>query len=154
MDSRQGHDEEHEQAEGPGDRVRPVLDSAEPVGVQTGHPGSAAARADTAPATGTEIHDAEIPKAGVDDPGSDGGVGRVGLLNDVATLREEWQRVQSAFVDDPPRAVREASALIDRTLDEIRRNVGSGQPPEATSTEELRVSFQRYREFFQRLLSA
>ncbi|MDQ5855692.1 MAG: hypothetical protein M3302_05140 [Actinomycetota bacterium] len=79
---------------------------------------------------------------------------RVGLLNDVAAMRDEWQRVQAAFVDDPQRAVQEASVLIDRTLDEIRANVGSGHTSEAMSTEDLRVSFQRYREFFQRLLSA
>jgi hypothetical protein len=79
---------------------------------------------------------------------------RVGLLNDVAGMRDEWQRVQGTFVDDPQRAVQQASALIDRTLDEIRANVGSGHTSEAMSTEDLRVSFQRYREFFQRLLSA
>jgi hypothetical protein len=78
----------------------------------------------------------------------------VGLLNDVAGMRDEWQRVQGTFVDDPQRAVQEASVLIDRTLDEIRANVGSGHTSEAMSTEDLRVSFQRYRDFFQRLLSA
>ncbi|MGH3753093.1 MAG: hypothetical protein ACRDRP_10410 [Pseudonocardiaceae bacterium] len=80
--------------------------------------------------------------------------GRVGLLNDVAGLRDEWQRVQGTFVDDPQRAVHEASMLIDQTLDEIRANVGSKHLGDPTSTEDLRVSFQRYREFFQRLLSA
>jgi hypothetical protein len=78
----------------------------------------------------------------------------VGLLDDVAGMRDEWQRVQVTFVDDPQRAVQEASVLIDRTLEEIRANVGSGHTGEAMSTEDLRVSFQRYREFFQRLLSA
>jgi hypothetical protein len=78
----------------------------------------------------------------------------VGLINDVAGLRDEWQRVQGAFVDDPQRAVHEAGVLIDRTLDEIRMNVGSEHPSETMSTEDLRVRFQRYREFFQRLLSA
>jgi hypothetical protein len=78
----------------------------------------------------------------------------VGLLTDVAGLRDEWQRVQGTFVDDPQRAVHEASMLVDRTLDEIRANVGSKRPSETMSTEDLRVSFQRYREFFQRLLSA
>ena len=89
-----------------------------------------------------------------DDTGRNGGAGRVGLLNDVAGLRDEWQRVQGTFVDDPPRAVHEASVLVDRTLDEIRANVGSGHTSGTMSTEDLRVSFQRYREFFQRLLSA
>jgi len=77
-----------------------------------------------------------------------------GLLNDPVGLREEWQRVQGTFVDDPQRAVHEASVLVDRTLQEIHANVARGQAGDPTSTEDLRVSFQHYREFFQRLLSA
>jgi len=46
-----------------------------------------------------------------------------GLLNDPVGLREEWQRVQGTFVDDPQRAVHEASVLVDRTLQEIHANV-------------------------------
>jgi hypothetical protein len=79
---------------------------------------------------------------------------RVGLLNDPAGLRDQWQRVQGTFVDDPQRAVQEASVLVHQTLQEIRENVTRGQASDPTSTEDLRVSFQRYREFFQRLLSA
>jgi len=85
---------------------------------------------------------------------ADGSAERVGLLDDPAGLRDQWQRVQGTFVDDPQRAVHEASALVDRTLQEIHRNVTRGQTGDPTSTEDLRVSFQRYREFFQRLLSA
>jgi hypothetical protein len=85
---------------------------------------------------------------------ADEGAGRVGLLSNAAGLRDEWQRVQGTFVDDPQRAVREASVLVERTLDELRVNVTRGHTSDTTSTEDLRVSFQRYREFFQRLLSA
>jgi hypothetical protein len=81
-------------------------------------------------------------------------VERVGLLNDPAGLRVQWQQVQGTFVDDPRRAVQEASVLVNRTLQEIHENVTRSQVGDPTSTEELRVSFQRYREFFQRLLSA
>jgi hypothetical protein len=79
---------------------------------------------------------------------------RVGLLNDPVGLRAQWQEVQGTFVDDPRRAVEEASVLVNRTLQEIHENITRGQVSDPTSTEELRVSFQRYREFFQRLLSA
>jgi hypothetical protein len=79
---------------------------------------------------------------------------RVGLLNDIASLREQWRGIQSTFVDDPQHAVDEAGALVDRMLDEIRTNVGSARRSESMSTEDLRVSFKRYREFFERLLSA
>jgi hypothetical protein len=89
-----------------------------------------------------------------DQTAADAGAERVGLLNDPASLREQWQQVQGTFVDDPPRAVREASQLVQRTLQEIQANVTRGQAGDPTSTEDLRVSFQRYREFFHRLLSA
>lgn len=85
---------------------------------------------------------------------ADGSATRVGLLNDPAGLREQWQQVQGTFVDDPQQAVHEASVLVERTLQEIHENVSRGQISDPTSTEDLRVSFQRYREFFQRLLSA
>lgn len=85
---------------------------------------------------------------------ADDSAARVGLLGDAAGLRDQWQQVQGTFVDDPQRAVREASVLVERTLDEIRVNVTSGPTSDTTSTEDLRISFQRYREFFQRLLSA
>jgi hypothetical protein len=132
----------------------------EPVDTDTGGPGYAEQPVTTAP------HDARReprlqptrPQESRGQSGeqlaAQGSAARVGLLHDVASLREEWQRVQGTFVDDPQRAVHQASVLIDRTLDEIRVNVGSTHSSETTSTEDLRVSFQRYREFFQRLLSA
>jgi hypothetical protein len=85
---------------------------------------------------------------------ADSSAERVGLLDDPAGLRAQWQQVQGTFVDDPQRAVQEASALVSRTLNEIHENVSRGQASDPTSTEDLRVSFQRYREFFHRLLSA
>lgn len=112
-------------------------------------------------------HDSRAAGAGVEEPvpapgssrarsadAADGSAVRVGLLNDPAGLRNEWQQVQGTFVDDPQRAVHDASVLVERTLREIHENVSRGQINDPTSTEELRVSFQRYREFFQRLLSA
>lgn len=85
---------------------------------------------------------------------ADSSAERVGLLDNPAGLRDQWQRVQGTFVDDPQRAVQEASVLVERTLQEIHENVTRSHISDPTSTEELRVSFQRYREFFQRLLSA
>jgi hypothetical protein len=96
----------------------------------------------------------EPPDQSGDQPAADANAERVGLLHNVAGLRAEWQRVQGTFVDDPHRAVQEASILVNRTLDEIRANVESTHPSETMSTDELRIHFHRYREFFQRLLSA
>ena len=89
-----------------------------------------------------------------DEAAADGSAERVGLLNNPAHLRDQWQQVQSTFVDDPQRAVEEASSLVERTLREIHANVTRRPADDPTSTEDLRVSFQRYREFFDRLLSA
>ncbi|MGH3963315.1 MAG: hypothetical protein ACRDRY_08695 [Pseudonocardiaceae bacterium] len=132
---------------------------SEPVGPNAGGP-SYADRPATAPhdagrePTLQSARSEEFRGRSGDQPTAEGSAAQVGLLNDVASLRDEWQRVQGTFVDDPQRAVHEASMLIDRTLDEIRANVGSKHASETMSTEDLRVSFQRYREFFQRLLSA
>ena len=124
-------------------------DSVEPAGTAgNAHDSHRLHEPDPAPESGAQRHPEPV------DVRHAGEAQRVGLLNDVAGMRDEWQRVQGTFVDDPQRAVQEASLLIDRTLDEIRANVGSGHTSEAMSTEDLRVSFQRYREFFQRLLSA
>lgn len=98
---------------------------------------------------------AEQPRSRTrDEAAADGSAERVGLLNNPADLRDQWQRVQGTFVDDPQRAVEEASALVERTLGEIHANVTRHRADDPTSTEDLRVSFQRYREFFDRLLSA
>lgn len=78
---------------------------------------------------------------------------QAGLLRDSDSLRSQWQQVQGTFVDDPQRAVREAGALVDRALEEIRSALGNSGG-DGSSTEDLRVAFQRYRKFFHRLLSA
>jgi hypothetical protein len=133
---------------------------SKPVGSHVGAPGYAEQPATTGPVDSgydpgvEEAGPGQFPSRSRDQSAADDSARGVGLLNDVAGLRDEWQRVQGTFVDDPQRAVREASMLVERTLDEIRVNVTSGHTSQTTSTEDLRVSFQRYREFFQRLLSA
>ena len=161
MNTPQEHHDEPKRSQGPGGRVRRFLDSAEPVGVQTGHPGGpdperpgGVTQREPVAVSGAAAHVEQPATTASGDSERDDSAQQVGLIHDVADLRDEWQRVQGTFVDDPQRAVHDAGVLIDRTLNEIRKNVGSGHPSETTSTEDLRVSFQRYREFFQRLLSA
>src|SRR5690349_10411142 len=43
---------------------------------------------------------------------ADSSAQRVGLLNDPAGLRDQWQQVQGTFVDDPQEAVHQASMLV------------------------------------------
>jgi hypothetical protein len=76
----------------------------------------------------------------------------------VATVRERWFGVQSAFVDDPESAVREASSILEdsiaeitRGLEKLRRSV-TDHAEGANGTEDLRVALLRHREVVGRLL--
>ncbi|WP_051571240.1 hypothetical protein [Cryptosporangium arvum] len=75
-----------------------------------------------------------------------------------ATVRERWFGVQSAFVDDPESAVREASVVLEdsigeigRGLERLRRSVTDAAEA-ADGTEDLRVALLRHREVIGRLL--
>lgn len=81
---------------------------------------------------------------------------------DAKDFRVKWQDIQSDFVDHPKDAVREADTLVAevmRTLaasfashkDGLERQWAQG---EDVVTEDLRIALQRYRSFFNRLLSA
>ena len=156
MDVQQEHDEP-QRREGFGGRVRRFIDSELNRARDKDKPTAAEPTTPATPATTATAEETTPPRADgrrTDQAAADGNAERVGLLNDPAGLRDQWQQVQGTFVDDPQRAVHEASVLVDRTLREIHENVSRGQISDPTSTEDLRVSFQRYREFFQRLLSA
>jgi hypothetical protein len=75
-------------------------------------------------------------------------------------IDKRWQQVQSEFVDDPRKSVAHAHQLVSdavqRIVDtfteernQLERHWSEGQD---VSTEDLRVSLHRYREFFARLL--
>jgi hypothetical protein len=75
--------------------------------------------------------------------------------------RDRWRTIQTQFVDDPRRSVEEADQLVARLMQDLaktfaderaglERQWGSGQD---VSTEDLRLALQRYRSFFDRLLS-
>jgi hypothetical protein len=77
-------------------------------------------------------------------------------------LRDRWHGLQSRFVDDPRDTVSEADSLVAellrdlaQTFDEARSKLeGQWTSGEDVSTEDLRVTLQRYRSFFERLLEA
>jgi hypothetical protein len=79
-----------------------------------------------------------------------------------AALSSRWESIQVTFVDDPRRAVEEADGLVAQVMQQLadgfareRENLeGQWTRGEDVSTEDLRVALQRYRSFFQRLLSA
>jgi molecular chaperone GrpE (heat shock protein) len=84
------------------------------------------------------------------------------LGDDTDELRRRWETIQSSFVDEPQQAVEQADALVTevikrltRTFQETRDSLETqlGEA-EDVSTEDLRVGLQRYRSFFERLLTA
>jgi hypothetical protein len=80
-------------------------------------------------------------------------------------LRERWVVIQTEFVDEPRAAVEKADALVAEVLKELTdsfareregleaRWSGSGDGSREVSTEDLRQAIQRYRSFFNRLLT-
>jgi hypothetical protein len=86
------------------------------------------------------------------------------LLGDDATsdVQSRWQQIQGGFVDEPRRAVEDADALVadlmqrlaDSFAQERSRLESQWARGDEVSTEDLRVALQRYRSFFDRLLSA
>jgi hypothetical protein len=96
-------------------------------------------------------------------PGAPEAIGRVPLFpeNDLSDARRRWQDVQGSFVDDPRTAVRNADELVASLMsrlaemfaDERGKLEKEWDQGENVSTESLRLALQRYRSFFDRLLS-
>jgi hypothetical protein len=81
--------------------------------------------------------------------------------DDLSGLRSRWDDVQAAFVDSPKECVEKADALVAEVVEQVTRGFSEVRSRleaqwargEEASTEDLRLSLKRYREFFQRLLS-
>lgn len=76
-------------------------------------------------------------------------------------FRSRWDTIQAGFVDEPRRAVEQADSLIAEVMKSLaasfadeRQNLESQwDRGDDVSTEDLRIGLQRYRSFFDRLLS-
>jgi hypothetical protein len=81
--------------------------------------------------------------------------------NELDSLRSRWKEIQTGFVDEPRKAVEQADGLVAsamKRLAEVFAQERSGLEQQwdrgdNVSTEDLRVALQRYRSFFDRLLS-
>ena len=78
-------------------------------------------------------------------------------------FEQQWQEIQTSFVDEPRRAVEQADTLVAELMQELasgfsetRSRLESQWDNDGgdVSTEDLRVALTRYRSFFNRLLSA
>ena len=76
-------------------------------------------------------------------------------------LRDRWQSIQGGFVDEPRKAVEAADNLVAAAMkrlaevfaSERNRLESQWDRGDDVSTEDLRIALQRYRSFFDRLLS-
>jgi hypothetical protein len=82
--------------------------------------------------------------------------------NETETFRSRWMEIQTGFVDEPRRAVEQADGLVAEVIQRLAKVFAEergkleqqwGQGDDV-DTEDLRVALQRYRSFFERLLSA
>jgi hypothetical protein len=108
------------------------------------------------------------PGAGVDSGAAEGtgaadGKADVALLDpaDEERFRRMWGDVQARFVDDPQEAVRSADGLVAELMQSMAQGFSEHkgrlesqwQGGGNADTEDLRQALQRYRSFFDRLLS-
>lgn len=78
-----------------------------------------------------------------------------------ATFQRHWEEVQTRFVDEPRGAVEEADGLVANLMQQLAEGFAQERERleaqwgrgEDISTEDLRIALQRYRSFFQRLLT-
>ncbi len=76
-------------------------------------------------------------------------------------LQSKWNDIQTGFVDEPRSAVQHADSLVASTMQQLAEAFARERSKleqqwsrgDSVSTEDLRVSFQRYRSFFRRILS-
>ena len=77
------------------------------------------------------------------------------------TFRSRWHAIQTQFVDEPRSSVEQADELVAATMKRLAEVFASERENlekewdrgEDISTEDLRIALQRYRSFFDRLLS-
>jgi hypothetical protein len=90
-------------------------------------------------------------------------VGFASLLptHEVDQFWSQWNAIQAKFVDNPDTSVEAADSLVAQVMkrlaeifsEERGRLEAQWRQGEEVSTEDLRVALQRYRSFFNRLLS-
>ena len=76
-------------------------------------------------------------------------------------FRGEWEAIQIGFVDEPRQSVEKADALVAGVIQRLAAGFSEERAKletqwdrgEDVSTEDLRLTLQRYRSFFDRLLS-
>jgi hypothetical protein len=81
--------------------------------------------------------------------------------DDAEGFRSRWESIQTGFVDSPRQAVEEADGLVAELMQRLAQTFTEERESleaqwsrgDDVSTEDLRVGLQRYRSFFERLLT-
>jgi hypothetical protein len=82
--------------------------------------------------------------------------------SDEERFRSRWESIQVGFVDEPRESVERADSLVAELMQRLQQSFAQERKTleqqwaagdERRETEELRVALQRYRSFFERLLS-
>jgi hypothetical protein len=76
-------------------------------------------------------------------------------------FRARWQNVQTGFVDEPRKAVKDADELVAAAMKRLAEIFANERDKlehdwdrnDNVSTEDLRIALRRYRSFFDRLLA-
>jgi hypothetical protein len=80
---------------------------------------------------------------------------------EMGDFRSQWSKLQAGFVDEPRRAVESADKLVAAVMQRLADGFASERSGlekqwdsgDNVSTEDLRIALQRYRSFFDRLLT-
>jgi hypothetical protein len=81
--------------------------------------------------------------------------------NETKDFRSRWADIQGTFVDEPRKAVEAADALVANLMKRLAETFATERANlehqwdrgDSVTTEDLRLALQRYRSFFDRLLS-
>lgn len=119
-----------------------------------------AVEGDTRPGTADLVREADEVQASTD--ATDAQREPLFEAKDRERFGESWTNIQAAFVDDPRDAVKEADTLVAELMQRLAETFSAERSrlesqwdnDEDVSTEDLRIALQRYRSFFDRLLSA
>lgn len=119
------------------------------------------------PASASETRAAQASAAQSDPLQSSGKVSKISdatplfPVQELEGLRTRWKAIQTAFVDEPRDAVQQADGLVASAMQRLAEVFATERSKleqqwdrgDNVSTEDLRVALQRYRTFFERLLS-
>jgi hypothetical protein len=110
---------------------------------------------------GSEDVETESPAAAPDARVREGATTPLLESRESQSLCSEWDSIQANFVDAPRKAVERADNLVATTMKRLAETFSAERSKlesqwdggDKVSTEDLRLALQRYRSFFQRLLS-